>query len=552
MKKIAFLLSILMLIPLFCIAVPAESEPATEFKFGINAINKSLSEGQSMILTPAYGETITAKGGVFDWCRVAVFDWSVEEKAYVLISVDTQIGTGMQKTAVIPPNGFALVANTGNNWPALGYPDKPNYVNETSTFVYENIGQLKIGAKAYLTGIDLMGALFEYEGEMSKYYSADDFTTKAFVTISDKKIDNSYEPDTTNIMDAPSFIYQADDVSRLYPVTDIKLSWEAVDGATEYHVNVCDSTINANGTNILSEITDKTEATVLKDKLTVGAKYTAYLYSTDGVKYSPVSTHEFVVVSDRAMENKFNGKKIVAFGDSITAWTGWVSMLYGEIGVDVINAGVGGDTTADALARIDKDVIAENPDLTIINFGMNDQALFTATGKNNTPIDKYEENYRKIIEKIQATGSKIILVAVHDVCVEKYGKTEPAYDQKDADGVTYVDRYNEIVKKLAIEYNLGFLDINSKAQDMLVEMSLDGVHLNEVGQKRYTEWISDYLFQYVDENTDWGKEEASAPNGSDSNDNTTENDIDVLTIAIIVAGVIILAVAVVIFVRKKK
>ena len=219
------------------------------------------------------------------------------------------------------------------------------------------------------------------------------------------------------------------------------------------------------------------------------------------------------------MNSPFKNKTVVAFGDSITAWKGWVSMMYGEIGTEVINSGVGGDTTVHALNRIEKDVIEKNPDLVIINFGMNDQAVNPSTGKNLTPIEKYEENYRTIIDKILETGSDIILVAVHDVCDSKYGSGgAPTYNAKDKDGVGYVDRFNEVVKKLADEYKLGFLDINSLAEKQLDSMILDGIHLNDKGQENYCKWISDYCFEYA-EKTDFGKDTEE-----DNSNTATESD----------------------------
>ena len=161
---------------------------------------------------------------------------------------------------------------------------------------------------------------------------------------------------------------------------------------------------------------------------------------------------------------------------------------------------------------------------------------------------EYEENYREIIEKIQETGAKIVLVAVHDVCAEKYTIGDGLdYGRASSNGKTYVDRYNDIVKKLADEYGLGFIDINSLAQDQLNSMILDGIHLNDVGQENYCTWISDYLFEYADNNTDW-----TAPGGSDDNTDETPQPGDASNMAVfaLLAIVGVLGSAVVIKNRK--
>jgi len=73
---------------------------------------------------------------------------------------------------------------------------------------------------------------------------------------------------------------------------------------------------------------------------------------------------------------------IVAFGDSITAprknivvYSDLLRKEFAGKNVDVINAGIGGNTTAHALARFEKDVLARDPDLVIMQFGNNDSSI---------------------------------------------------------------------------------------------------------------------------------------------------------------------------------
>ncbi len=525
MKKLTYILCFALLLPLFCVFTSV-SVSAVEYKFGINAINSGISEGQVLLLTPSYGANIAINGNNYSWCKVAVFDWSEKEGAYVLISIDTKMGTDMQKTSIIPPNGFALSVNLGNDYPSLYASDpinyawcagKPNYTNAVSNNVYNNLDSLTLGTKVYLTGIHLDESTFEYSGDISKYYTSA-FTTKGFIHVTDKKPEGAYEPSNNNMLEAPEFKNTKD----LYTLGDVKIEWKAVSGATKYYVTACNSTINANGPSILAQETNSTSITLSQSKLTVGAKYTVRVYASGSTGASNISEYSFTVAAKRASNSMFKDKTIVAFGDSITAWTGWVSMLYGQIGSKAINAGVGGDTTNHALARIEKDVIAKSPDLVIVNFGMNDQAIRLSDNKNLTPLAQYEANYRTIIEKIQATGSKIILVAVHDVCQDKYNIGDGLnYGGKDSSGKTNVDLYNDVVKKLANEYNLGLLDINTLAQNQLNTIILDGIHLNDAGQAKYSEWISDYLFEYAEANTDWG---TSNDNDNDNDDNNS-NDV---------------------------
>jgi hypothetical protein len=69
---------------------------------------------------------------------------------------------------------------------------------------------------------------------------------------------------------------------------------------------------------------------------------------------------------------------VIAFGDSITFGVGttgsnnYVSRLSARTGVPIENAGRPGDTTADALGRLDGSVLSRDPDIVIAFLGGND------------------------------------------------------------------------------------------------------------------------------------------------------------------------------------
>jgi len=103
------------------------------------------------------------------------------------------------------------------------------------------------------------------------------------------------------------------------------------------------------------------------------------------------------------------GTNIIAFGDSLTAGYGanagedYPSRLSAMIGTPVINAGVSGDTTESALARVDTDVAARDPRIVIIGLGGNDFLRGVAIGTT-------ESNLHTIIQKVHAAGAMVILL----------------------------------------------------------------------------------------------------------------------------------------------
>ena len=103
------------------------------------------------------------------------------------------------------------------------------------------------------------------------------------------------------------------------------------------------------------------------------------------------------------------GTAIIAFGDSLTAGYGasagedYPSRLSTLAGAAIVNAGVSGDTTESALARLATDVLSQNPRLVIVGLGGNDFL-------RGVPISSTEANLRAIIGRIQEAGAMVLLL----------------------------------------------------------------------------------------------------------------------------------------------
>ena len=81
------------------------------------------------------------------------------------------------------------------------------------------------------------------------------------------------------------------------------------------------------------------------------------------------------------------------------------TLLSQRISLPVIHAGVSGDTTRDALQRLDTDVLAHDPKLVIITLGSND--FFQGMHKEETLA-----NMTKIIERIKKHGAMVVWAEV--------------------------------------------------------------------------------------------------------------------------------------------
>jgi lysophospholipase L1-like esterase len=101
---------------------------------------------------------------------------------------------------------------------------------------------------------------------------------------------------------------------------------------------------------------------------------------------------------------------IVAFGDSLVKGYGategqdFVSLLSKDIGAPIINLGKNGDTTSDAISRLNE-VLDYKPDIVLILLGGNDIL-------RSKPVPITEKNLNTIIETFKKNNTKVLLLGV--------------------------------------------------------------------------------------------------------------------------------------------
>lgn len=70
------------------------------------------------------------------------------------------------------------------------------------------------------------------------------------------------------------------------------------------------------------------------------------------------------------------------------------------LSVEIINAGISGNTTKDGLQRLERDVLDKGPDLLILCFGLNDVTAFTP--------EQYAENLYEIIKRLKKENIPVV------------------------------------------------------------------------------------------------------------------------------------------------
>ncbi len=187
--------------------------------------------------------------------------------------------------------------------------------------------------------------------------------------------------------------------------------------------------------------------------------------------------------------------KIVCFGDSITgtyyhtggrrAWTQALEQtlveLYPQAQFEMINAGIGGNTSANGLERMDTDVLAHQPNLIIAMFGMNDTARLTT--------EDLRSNLNQIVQKAQSIGSEIILMTPNAVAAND--PIRPPDKLRDfANVVREVARENNLI--LVDTYQI-YEDIRKNNPPEWIRLMSDPIHPNMRGHRLFASIIGEAI-----------------------------------------------------------
>ena len=191
---------------------------------------------------------------------------------------------------------------------------------------------------------------------------------------------------------------------------------------------------------------------------------------------------------------------IVAFGDSITEavigiqkeenWLLLLEKMCNDPSCHFFNAGVGGNSAREAMARFEKDVLAKEPDLIFLEFG----------GNNHDPFNKArhveDEEFIALLEKFRSglpEGCKVVVVTFPPVISEKHA-IHKSFPDLDLDAALHSQR--DIVRAFAKANNYPLLDLYKLLDPIREEMILpDGVHLNAEGNKFFAEKMYELLKQ---------------------------------------------------------
>jgi len=195
------------------------------------------------------------------------------------------------------------------------------------------------------------------------------------------------------------------------------------------------------------------------------------------------------LIQEKARDNTARGAVTIAFfGDSVTQgcfevfmkadgevetvfdreyayhayFNRLIGLLYPNVALNIINAGISGDTTQGGFERIERDVLRFCPDLVVVCFGLND------VNKGLEELPAYRDILRKILGRLNEAGCEVIFmtpnmmntdVSVHitDPVIRNIAKGT-AIAQNEGD----MDAYMDTARAVCREYGVPVCDCYAK------------------------------------------------------------------------------------------
>jgi len=203
---------------------------------------------------------------------------------------------------------------------------------------------------------------------------------------------------------------------------------------------------------------------------------------------------------------------IAAFGDSITQAASvpeeqrWPNLLAALLrqrlsarDVTVINAGVGGNTAREGLARMERDVLPHQPDVVLVEFGGNDA---TPEPDRHVPLEEYTAILATLRGRLSPDTAMVLLTFPPVIDAWHCWLGNPFFAERGGQDV-FLETYREATRRFAREQGLLLIDIDRALRRACAAGGIeryilpDGVHLTADGNRIVAETVSRELAAYL-------------------------------------------------------
>jgi lysophospholipase L1-like esterase len=171
---------------------------------------------------------------------------------------------------------------------------------------------------------------------------------------------------------------------------------------------------------------------------------------------------------ENALLPKASARRVVFLGDSITE--GWKEQVPSFFSADVLDRGIGGQTTEQMLVRVQADVLDLHPAVVHIMAGTND----VAGNRGPTTVAQIESNLQSLIDQSRHAHIRVVIGSIPPAARFSWSPVEHVPDT--------IRTINAWLRNYADHNGLVYVDYYSALADaeggLRHEYSEDGVHPN--------------------------------------------------------------------------
>jgi lysophospholipase L1-like esterase len=203
--------------------------------------------------------------------------------------------------------------------------------------------------------------------------------------------------------------------------------------------------------------------------------------------------------------------RIVTLGDSITKGvrTGvkpeetFAAILAAQLKsqgrkVEVVNVGIGGERTDQALARLERDVLAQQPQIVTIMYGANDSYVDKGQTAPRLNVTDFRKNTVELVSRLKAVGIQPVLMTE-----PRQGDKHPGNglgEHPNLRMLEYIVATREVSEQQRVPLVDHFADWTSayeKGTDIELWMT-DHIHPNPAGHQRMTDTMRPVIAKLVE------------------------------------------------------
>ena len=204
---------------------------------------------------------------------------------------------------------------------------------------------------------------------------------------------------------------------------------------------------------------------------------------------------------------------IVTFGDSITQAVEqacdnrWPDILrralqerFPALSVKMVNAGVGGNTSREGLARIEQDVLKHRPCFVTAEFG-NDA---TPEPDRHVSLEEFAANLGRIRTRLlESCGAQLVLLTFPPIIDEWHSFYAHEFYRKNGGQDAYQNHYRKQTRAFAQASNCPLVDVDAafrkamRADGRELYILPDGVHLTARGNQLVAGLVMDCLSEQM-------------------------------------------------------